>query len=42
MTASNVMERLYMGDWQEARDASAPRLVKLTVAKESPFVGDYH
>jgi len=36
------MERLYIGDWQDARDASAPGLVKVTVAKESPFVGDYY
>jgi len=35
------MERLYIGDLQDARDAGAPRLVKVAVAKESPFVGDH-
>jgi hypothetical protein len=40
MTVSKVVDRLYFGDWQEARDASRPGLVKVTVAKESPFMGD--
>jgi protein-tyrosine phosphatase len=42
MTASRVIDRLYIGDWQEARDASSPNLVKVTVAKDSPFMGDYY
>ena len=42
MTVSKVVDRLYLGDWQEARDASMPGLVKVTVAKESPFMGDYY
>ncbi len=41
MTASKVIDRLYIGDWQEARDASVPNLVKVTVAKGSPFTGDF-
>lgn len=42
MTVSKVTERLYIGDWQEARDAVAPNLVKITVAKDSPYVGDFY
>jgi predicted protein tyrosine phosphatase len=42
LTLSKVTERLYIGDWQEARDAVAPNLVKVTVAKDSPYVGDYY
>jgi hypothetical protein len=43
MTASKVVEGLYIGDWQDARDALGPsNLVKVTVAKESPFIGDYY
>jgi protein-tyrosine phosphatase len=42
LTADKVIERLYIADWQEARDASAPNLVKVTVAEDSPFVGDYY
>ena len=41
LTASKVIEGLYIGDWQEARDAAAPNLVKVTVADDSPFVGDF-
>jgi hypothetical protein len=42
MTANKVIDRLYIADWQEARDARSPRLVKVTVAKDSPYVGDYY
>lgn len=42
MTVSKVVDRLYFGDWQEARDTSMPDLAKVTVAKESPFMGDYY
>jgi predicted protein tyrosine phosphatase len=42
LTVSKVTERFYIGDWQEARDAVAPNLVKVTVAEDSPYVGDYY
>lgn len=37
-----ITDRLYVSDWPEAKSADPREFVKVTVAFDSPFVGDYH
>ena len=40
VSASKVLSGLWVGDWQDAK--ADQQLVKVTVAVDSPFIGQYH
>lgn len=42
MTVVKIEDNLYLGDWEDAKNTNYPELDKITVSKDSPYIGDYY